>query len=57
MLKFGTENALFGYFSLLGFSKLLSYLKLAPSILPTKKQKCLKLGPKLSYFGIFRLEF
>ena len=48
MPKFGTKNAI----------KLLSYLKSAPSNvsickISQKKQKCLNLGPKMPYLGIF----
>ena len=42
--------------------KLLSYLTSAPSTLSNceisqKKEKCLNLGPKMSYLGIFGLKF
>ena len=62
MLKLGTKNALFGYFWATILKKILSYLKSAPSILSKwkfcgKKKKCLNLGPKMSYLGIFGLEF
>ena len=48
MPKFGTKNAI----------KLLSYLKSAPSNvsickISQKKQRCLNLGPKMPYLGIF----
>ena len=67
MLKFGTKNALFEYFwpkmlylGILGriLTKLLSYLKSSTRKFVylqnlTKKQKCLNLGPKMPYLGIF----
>ena len=62
MSKFGTKNALFGYFWARISKKLLPYLKSAPSNLSNykisrKKQKCLNLGPKMPFWGIFGLEF
>ena len=69
MPKFGTRNALFGYFwsnmPFLGYfwtrilKKLLSYLQSAPSnlsnlsIYKTLRKKSLNLGPKMPYLGIF----
>ena len=52
MPKFGTKNAI----------KLLSYLKSAPSNvsickISQKKQKCLNVGRKVPYLGIFGQEF
>ena len=57
MLKFGTKNALFGYFwarilntivileiNILKFVKLQNF---------TEKQNCINLAPKMRYFGIF----
>ena len=60
MPKLGTKNALFGYFW--AGIKILSYLKSAPSDVSNwkilqQKQKCLNLGPKMPYLGIFELEF
>ena len=52
-----------GIFGLEFLKMLLSYLKSTPSnlshckILRKKKQKYLKLGPKIRYLGIFGLEF
>ena len=59
MPKFRTEMPYLGIFGLEFFIKLLSYLKLAPSNLSNnkilqEKQKCLNLGPKMSYLHIFR---
>ena len=72
MPKLRTKNALFGYFwqkmpylgsSGLGFfKKILWYWKSAPlkfvysQNFAKKKQKCLNLGPKMSYLGIIGLE-
>ena len=56
MPKFGTKNALFGYFSARIFNKkLLSYLKSTPLNLPNCKisrnnEKCRNLGPKMPFF-------
>ena len=52
----------FGIFGLDLKKKLLSYLKSAPSNLSNckillKKQKCINLGPKIPYLGIFGLKF
>ena len=59
MPKFRTEMPYLGIFGLEFFIKLLSSLKLAPSNLSNnkilqEKQKCLNLGPKMSYLHIFR---
>ena len=57
MPKFGTKNALFGYFWARIFNKkLLSYLKSTPLNLPNGKisrnnEKCRNLGPKMPFFG------
>ena len=58
ILFFFIKNALFEYFWARILKKLLSYLKSVPSNLSIckfsrKKQKCLNLGPKMSYLGIF----
>ena len=58
MPKFGTKNTLFGYFCARILKKLLPDFKSAPSNLPIfkisrKNQKCLNLGPKVPYLGIF----
>ena len=60
--RFGTENALFGYFWAEIYKQYLPYLKLAPSNLSIrkileKKQNWLSLGPNVPYLGIFGLEF
>ena len=72
MPKFGTKNAILGYFSpkMLYFGiveqefqkKLFSYLKsaslkLSIGKISQKKQKCLNMGPKIPYLGIFGVEF
>ena len=59
MSKFGTKNALFGFFLSQNFIKL-SYLKSAPSNLSNciiSGKKILNLGAKMPYLGIFGLEF
>ena len=61
MPEFGTKNALFEYFwarILKNFCHILNQhaqICLIANFL--KKQKCLNLGPKMPYFGIFGLEF
>ena len=57
---FLTKNTLFGYFG--AKILVLRYLMSAPSNLSNckalqKKQRCLNLGPKMSYLGIFWHEF
>ena len=62
MSKFGTKNTLFGYF---WARSLKSYCPISNQHLQiyliTKKtpakQKCVNLGPKIPYLGIFGLEF
>ena len=62
MPKFGTKNALFGYFwarikkkTIVIFEiRTLEFFNLQNF---AKKQKCLNLGPKMPYLGIFGLEF
>ena len=56
MSKFGTKNALFGFFLSQNFIKL-SYLKSAPSNCIISGKKILNLGAKMPYLGIFGLEF
>ena len=48
MPKIGIKNALFGYF----WARIYLTAKFR-----AKKQKCLNLGPKVLYLGIFELEF
>ena len=65
MSKFGTKNALFGYFWAKVWKKLLSYLRSTRlnwsnckiSQKEKTKQKWLNLEPKMPYLGIFGLEF
>ena len=61
MPKFVTKNALFRYF---GARILTNYCyiwnqhsRICRTAKFKEKQKCLILGPKMSYLGIFRLEF
>ena len=61
ILKFGTKTALIGYFRL-EFQKLMSSWKSVSSNLLTckvssKNKETLDLGPKISYLGIFGLQF
>ena len=58
MRKFGTKNALFGYFWSRIFEIMfeISSRKSTLKIL-RQKQKCLNLGPKMLYMGIFGQEF
>ena len=62
ILKFGTENALFGYFwartlknTIVRFE--ISTFKYVYLQNLTKKQKCLNLGPKMPDLCIFGVEF
>ena len=62
MPKFGTKSVFLGYFLARILKKLLSYLKLAPSILSIsensrKNKKCLSLGPQMPDLSTFGLEF
>ena len=75
MSKFGSKNALFGYFwgiisktivifeiSTLEFVKNESLTHtvnfgVGSAFSKAKKQKCLNLGPRMPYLGIFRVEF
>ena len=59
MPKFGTKNALFGYFWARFLEKLFSYLKSALSnlLICTRTQKYLNLGPKIPNLDILVLEF
>ena len=62
MPKFKVTNAGFGYFWVRIKKKILPCFKSAPSNLSNckilqKKQKCLNLGPKVPYLGIFGLKF
>ena len=54
-------NVLFGYFWARTLKTLLPYLKLTPSSLSNckilQKKNNLNLAPKMSYLGIFELEF
>ena len=62
MPKFGTKNAVFGYFWARIYKGIIvifeiNTLKFVNLQNFTKKRKCLNLGPKIHYFGIFGLEF
>ena len=57
MPKFGTKNALVGYFGVKIFKSYChvwnQYLRISVIPKSVKKQKCLNLGPKMPYLGIF----